>query len=137
MVEGLRMNFDIREERPGCLVVTCNGGLSWNERDHLAANVADQLDQRALSAGIVVDMTGVDYINSAGIGALFQVVQRVRERGGQVQFASLSGMIERVLNTVGMFRVAACHPDVSTALEELAAQTPEPTPAEADQSHGS
>jgi len=59
-------------------------------------------------------------VNSAGLGALFQVAQRIRSRGGQLAFANVPPAIQRLLATVGMSRLAVFGRDVTEALTLLA-----------------
>jgi anti-anti-sigma factor len=116
----MQPKFELREASPGYLVLTCRGGLSWEEREHLAATVEQYLVGRPSLHGMVLDMGAVEYVNSAGLGALFQVVQRVRSRGAQLAFANVPPAIHRLLTTVGMVRLAAIAPDTDAALIQLA-----------------
>jgi len=122
------MEFVLREEAPGCVVLQCNGGLSWEARDHLAASVEQYVQRRESFRGLVIDMASVEYVNSAGVGALFQVEQCVRAAGGCLTFAGTMPTIQRLLDTVGMQRMANFAGDVPTAMtcldERKSSQTP-------------
>jgi len=120
------MKFDLHEASPGCVVLTCQGGLSWEDRELLAATVEQCLAGRSTLRGLVLDMTGVEFVNSTGLGALFQLVQRLRSRGGQLAFAAVPPTIRRLFATVGMERLAKLADSVAEALDMLA-QPPEAT----------
>lgn len=120
------MDFELREASPEAIVLTCRGSLSWQQRDQLAANVADYLAPRQSMRGLVLDMGAVDFVNSAGLGALFQVAREVRSRGGEVVFANVTPIIHRLLTTVGMLRVAHCERDVDDAVDRLRQAGPAP-----------
>jgi anti-anti-sigma factor len=111
--KGPLMKFELRETSPGFVVLTCHGGLSWEDRELLAASVEQYVIGRESPRGLVLDMTGVEFVNSAGL------VQRVRGRGGRLAFAAVPPTILRLLNTVGMDRLARFADSVSEALALL------------------
>ena len=117
---GTLMKFELREATPGYLVLTCRGGLSWEDRELLAASVEQHLVGGNNLHGLVLDMSGVEFVNSAGLGALFQLIQRLRGRGGSLAFAGVPPTIGRLLTTVGMERLAEFGQDVPEALALLA-----------------
>jgi anti-anti-sigma factor len=131
-MQGPAMRFDLRDASPGFAVLTCRGGLSWEDRELLAASVEQYLVGREHLRGLVLDMSAVDFVNSAGLGALFQLVQRLRSCGAHLAFASVPPAINRLLTTVGMQRLAKFGRDVSEALK-LIAQPPEQPEATADE----
>ena len=114
------MDFELREASPGYVVLTCRGGLSWEDRELLVASVEQYLVGREKLRGLTLDMAGVEFVNSAGLGALFQLIRRVREQGGQIAFASIPPTIVRLFGTVGMERLARFADDVPDALALLA-----------------
>jgi anti-anti-sigma factor len=130
------MKLELREANPGFVVLSCCGGLSWEERELLVASVDDYLLERDDMQGMVVDMGAVEFVNSAGLGALFQLEQRVRNRGGQLAFANLPPTIHRLLVTVGMSRLAKLGQDVAHALSLLAATENAPQDCPDDAARG-
>jgi stage II sporulation protein AA (anti-sigma F factor antagonist) len=64
--------------------------------------------QRALAAldaagerRIVVDLGGVDYISSAGLGVLFALAKHVRGLGGALALCGLGAQVRRVIELAG------------------------------------
>lgn len=132
---GTLMKFELREASPGYLVLTCRGGLSWEDRELLAASVEQYLVGNNSLRGVVLEMSGVEFVNSAGLGALFQLIQRLRGRGGALAFASVPPTIGRLLTTVGMERLAKFGQDVPEALT-LLGQADELVRADSDEQPG-
>ena len=68
---------------------------------------ASQLDETLLAAvtggsyKIVVDMSGVDYINSSGLRALAAVLVKCRDEGGDMKLAALNKRVTRVFKIIG------------------------------------
>jgi len=72
--------------------------------DTLAAEQLDQVLQAALAEGhnrIVVDMSDVEYISSAGLRALAAVLVKSRDEGGDMKLAALNERVTRVFKIIG------------------------------------
>jgi anti-sigma B factor antagonist len=107
--------------RPGCLLVRCGGGLGWDDRAQLADAVERELRDQRTVQGVVVDFSAVEFVNSAGIGALFQLNQRLRERGAGLACACAPAAIVRLFHLAGLSRIACICDDVESGLQYLAA----------------
>lgn len=112
--------FELRQINPACALLTCAGGLSWEDRDVLAHDVEQFLQPRPALTGLVLDLGAVAFVNSAGLGALFQLIRRIRDHGGRLVFTSVPPTLLRMFNAVGIDRIAGIAPDVTAALALLA-----------------
>jgi len=59
---------------------------------------------------LVVDLSGLEYISSAGLRSILASAKKIRGTGGTMKFCGLSGMVEEVFQVSGlgtMFTVAA------------------------------
>lgn len=115
------VKFEVREVAKGCLVINCHGGLSWEDRDLLTEGVRKNLDPHGPISGVVLDLAQIEFINSAGVGALFQLLNFLRCRGGRLAFVNVSPPIMRLFRTVGLNRSAAIGESLDDALESLVA----------------
>lgn len=113
--------------RPGCLLVRCSGGLGWDDRAHLAEAVDRALRETRPVLGVVVDFGAVEFVNSAGIGALFQLNQRLRERGAALACAAAPAAIVRLFHLAGLARISCICDDVESGLQYLAAAAGPPS----------
>ena len=80
--------------------------------DTLAADEMDQALQAVVAGGshkIVVDMSGVDYIGSAGLRSLAAVLVRCRDEGGDMKLAALNERVTRVFNIIGFDLLMSLH----------------------------
>lgn len=64
---------------------------------------------------IVVDLAGVDFIDSSGLGALIGGLKSTRQAGGDLRIANPGEQVRLVLRLTGMERVLPPHPDAETA----------------------
>ena len=72
--------------------------------DTQAAEQLDQVLQAVLAGGnyrIVVDMSEVEYISSAGLRSLAAVLVKCRDEGGDMKLAALNERVTRVFKIIG------------------------------------
>ena len=73
---------------------------------------------------LLIDMSGVPFVDSAGLGALIGGIRRARELGGDVAVACNRPTLTRLLHTTGLDRIVT----VAESLEEAAASLKEGEP---------
>jgi anti-anti-sigma factor len=130
-MQATTVKFEVHDQNDGCFLVRCHGGLSWEDRDVLAASVDDHIGDCAALRGVVLDLSTVEYVNSAGLGALFQLVRRLRERHARLVFANTPPTLSRLFKIVGLDTVGELCEDVEAALATLRrspAPQPQPVP---------
>ena len=54
---------------------------------------------------VVVDLTGVDFLDSSGLGSLIALLKRVSERGGDMKIAGLQKKVRMVFEITRAFKV--------------------------------
>ena len=77
-------------------------------------------------ARLVLDLGGVRFLGSAGLGELVKIGKRLRERGGGIALARPKPRIRRLLALVGLDGVLRVFPSVEEAQEHLAATARDP-----------
>jgi anti-sigma B factor antagonist len=68
------------------------------------------------SGGIVVDMTGVTFLDSTGLGVLVGAMGRVREADGSMRLVVTSDHILKVLRITGLDALIPVDADLDTAV---------------------
>lgn len=53
----------------------------------------------------IVDLAGLDYISSAGLGSFIGVLSELRARGGDIFFTGLSPKFEKIFKVLGFMRI--------------------------------
>jgi anti-sigma B factor antagonist len=72
------------------------------------------------AAKVLLDFTGVDYINSSGIAIIIQMLLEAGKTGRQtIGIFGLSPHFQKVFTMVGMNKYAALHPDEASALAAI------------------
>jgi anti-sigma B factor antagonist len=64
---------------------------------------------------IVVNLLGVGFMDSSGLGALVAALKRVRERDGDMRLVCDDGPVRRVLSITGLHQVFSVYPSVEAA----------------------
>jgi anti-sigma B factor antagonist len=70
-------------------------------------------------SAVVVDLSGVAFIDSSGLGALIGAIRRLREVGGAVALCSARKPVDRVLRVAGVDRIVTLAGSVSEAVALL------------------
>lgn len=110
------MKVDI-QNRSGVQVVQVSGDKLEGEDETLARAVRDLLDDRG--ARIVIDLSGVKFINSSGLSVLVTMAAQANQRESHLVLAAPSGFIAGVLETTQLDRFFRVHPTVEAAVASL------------------
>jgi stage II sporulation protein AA (anti-sigma F factor antagonist) len=113
------LQMEIQRPGPGVAVARFTGAITLGSSLH-AADAQLQKTIREGAAKVVLDMTEVPYMDSAGLGVLVQASGMAKQQGGDLR---LCGVSERVAELIKMTRTDALLPvdaDVEASLKELA-----------------
>ncbi len=69
---------------------------------------------------LLIDLSAVPFMDSAGLGALIGGIRRAREAGGDVAVACSRPTLIRLLHTTGFDRIVSVTDTVAAAAEALA-----------------
>jgi anti-sigma B factor antagonist len=109
-----RTNLDV------CTTALSDGLTVMSLRGDLDAcsvsRLRESLGRLVLGADVVFDLSGVPFIDSAGLGALIAGVRRVREAGGRAMVVSSRVNVVRLLHVTGFDRIAPMHASIDEAL---------------------
>jgi anti-sigma B factor antagonist len=68
---------------------------------------------------LLLDFTGVNYIDSSGLATLIEYFQASQAYGGKMALAALSPRVKNVFEIVRLEQIFSLHPDVPAALAAL------------------
>src|ERR1700723_911202 len=113
---SLDFSATIRHTPQGSLI-DLRGRLTFFEVGVLRENV-----NRLLGEGrkhIVLNLSGLQYLDSSGIGELARIYVRVLKSGGEMKVVGLSRNIEAVLKVTHLYQVFPEFPDEEAALQSF------------------
>jgi anti-sigma B factor antagonist len=70
------------------------------------------LEQIGAGHSVVVDLSGVSYIDSSGVASLVEAFQNARKKGSDFALASVSSAAMRVLELARLDKIFTIHPSV-------------------------
>lgn len=81
---------------------------------------AGALECLAEPAHLVVDLTGIEFVDSAGIGALVSIFKTGRARGLTIRLAGAHPNVRAVLEIIKLDQIFEVHDDAEALVRELA-----------------
>ena len=110
------MKFETSPIGDGVLAVRGVGRLNMVSAAGLRETVAV-----ALAAGrtrIVIDLSGVEFVDSSGLGALIGCLKSVRQAGGDLRIAQPTAQVEMVLQLSNLDRVLKSYGSTAEAYSD-------------------
>jgi anti-sigma B factor antagonist len=115
---------DLRIETVGRVVVArLEGEIDLSNATELGGVIADRVPNEAL--GLVIDLTKVDYVDSAGIHVLFDLRARLRNRGQEIALVVQPGAeIFEALRIAYLPGVVGVFDNLDSATQSIADKPP-------------
>lgn len=92
---------------------------------HSAAPLRNAIDRSMKVFGcrnLVLDLYGVEFMDSSGIGVALGRYKKLAKSGGKLCISGCSEYIEKVLGMAGVFSIIPKEPDVQSAIGRLSGQ---------------
>lgn len=106
------MSYEIREVS-GAAIVALTGDVDLQTSPAVRQKLLETLEK---SKHVVVDLSGVNYIDSSGVASLVEAFQVSRKKGAVFGLASVSAAAMRVLSLARLDKVFTIHASVESAL---------------------
>jgi len=110
--------MDISRSQQDDVTVVSLGGRF----DAQSAGEVDQSLEGILAEGcpkLLVDMSGVDYISSAGLRVLLSTAKKQSAAGGKLILCGLKPYVQEVFEVAGFTTIFQIEPDMATALQSF------------------
>ena len=78
---------------------TCDLATAPDLRNALQPLIPPGIDE------VVIDVSGLEFIDSTGLGVILGAMRRLREGGGQLRIAGAAGTVRRVLEITDLDKV--------------------------------
>jgi anti-sigma B factor antagonist len=111
------MKVNVRTEGAVTLI-DLNGKITIGEGDVI---LRDSIE-KALKGGatkILLNLSKISYMDSAGIGELVACYKRAREKGGELKLLNPSGKVEDLLQLTKLEEIFETYRDEATALKSF------------------
>ncbi len=115
-VNGDLLKVRVESAGAGVSVVSLVGELDLSTIPRVESRLLDQLRTQS---GVVMDLTGLSFIDSSGIGLLIHAFHAAADEGRLHTVIAEGSQVERVLRLVGIDRALPLFSERSRALEAL------------------
>jgi anti-sigma B factor antagonist len=112
---------------PHASLIALRGRLTFFEVGVLRENIT-----RLLAEGrkhLVLNLSGLQYLDSSGIGELARIYVMVLNGGGELKVVGLSRNVEEVLKVTHLYQVFPEFPDEEAALQSFPGASTDKSPA--------
>jgi len=113
------MNLRVETHRPreGVAVISLGGEVDVYTSPRVKQEVVDLLSNGTHK--LVVDLSGVEYLDSTGLGVLIGGLKRAREREGDLKLVCDNLRIHRIFEITGLTKIFDIHRTEGEALDKL------------------
>ncbi|MFJ7960309.1 STAS domain-containing protein [Streptomyces sp. NPDC096319] len=109
---NLQVDVEVRDARTAVLAV--GGELDMETADRLDHHLREQLGRGRHR--LVLDLSGLGFMDSSGLNVLIRSVHRAREHGGDLYLAAPTPAVRRILEITGVATTIPPHDGVAEAL---------------------
>jgi anti-anti-sigma factor len=86
------------------IIYSLSGEIVTGQRsEKLLLDINEELDSG--KAKIVIDLGGIFYINSSGVGFLIQILKRIHAKGAQIAIVNLQREVAQVFYNANLFKI--------------------------------
>ena len=117
------MQLSLQSDDSGIVQVQVTGKVTQKHINPFSEPLSDLLGPDVYSRKVLLDMRGVDFLDSSGIGWLLVCHKRFREAGGKLVLHSPSPLARNVLKVLNMQLVFKVADDEDEALQMVEGKT--------------
>ena len=109
----------VREDRKdGILLLYLEGNdsLDCSTAADVRTRILDKIDG---NSDVILDLSRVQFVDSAGLGVLITVYKATRTRGRQARFAGVRPEVHHIMEMIHLNRILELSTNVSSAIRDL------------------
>jgi len=107
--------FDIE---PDITVISCAGRFTLGSQLRLTESMINTLIQKG-SRKLVVDLTHIEIVDSAGLGVLMHVYGEMEQLGGALRVAGANDRVSNLFQITHTNGILALDPDLMTSVKKM------------------
>jgi anti-sigma B factor antagonist len=108
----------------GHIVVEASGKLERGEPFVDLRELAKRLTADEGSRHVILDMAGISYVDSSGLGLLLSIYATIRNQGGELKLLNVAPRVHEVLRMTKLLQVFDIFDDEKKALAKKSSSTP-------------
>ncbi len=100
------------------IIVTLQGELDHHSAEEVRTRIDDILDKDGYKT-LIFNFSGVNFMDSSGIGAVIGRYKKMSLRGGKVCLTNVTPTVKRIFELSGMFKIISMYENVEEALRNI------------------
>ena len=109
---NMQLNFKSIDKT---LIVSINGEMDHHTSEDARDRIDSQIDKNS-AKNVILDFTGVSFMDSAGIGVIIGRYKKISPHYGKVAIVNASPHIKRLLEISGIFKISKLYDNIGNAL---------------------
>lgn len=111
------MEYKRKDVGPGVAVLEMTGKLTMGrDLKRIDDEVGMLIGEKRTR--VVLDLTGVHFLDSSALGCIVRNLGRLRDSGGSLRLAGVTGMVEGVLKMTNVDKVIGIYPTAKDAAQD-------------------
>ncbi|WP_408954615.1 anti-sigma factor antagonist [Natroniella sp. ANB-PHB2] len=99
------------------LFVELEGEFDLHTADYFRTETSDRLT--AEIDNLILDLDGIDFIDSSGLGAILGVYKKINPKGGSIGVINITPHVERIFEVSGFLKIIDIYPSKQEVLEGI------------------
>jgi len=112
------MSVELSQDR-GCLLVKVGGELDLKTAGELKSAVDSALERLHEQPKVILDLSGVTFMDSSGMGAILGRYRTVSQMRGKLAVCSLTPQLKKLFELTGLMRIIPVYASVGDAISDL------------------
>lgn len=109
------LRFDNIEDK---LIVELMGELDHHNASEVRNKIDDMLDRDNINK-LIMNFSGVSFMDSSGIGAVIGRYKKLSMKGGKLCITNLKPSVKRVFELSGLFKIIDIYDDVEQGIKSV------------------
>jgi len=106
------------EYRESTLLVYISGDFDMAVSDNVRFHIDERLDEGRVK-NIILDLKGVTFIDSSGLGVILGRYKRIGLTGGKMSIVGPQPPVQRILELSGVMKIIKCYEAEEEALQAM------------------
>lgn len=103
------------ERDSNILIITLCGELDHNSAEEVRVKIDDRIDRDNIEK-VILDFSGVTFMDSSGIGAVLGRYKKLSNKGGKLCVAESNKNVNRIFELAGLYKVIKNYNTVDEAV---------------------
>lgn len=103
------------EKQENILIITLSGELDHNSAEEVRVRIDDRIDRDNIEK-VILNFSGVTFMDSSGIGAVLGRYKKLSNKGGQLCIAKPNKNVNRIFELAGLYKIIKNYNTVDEAV---------------------